>query len=78
MVALEAREGSQGQNEVKSGAVNVLQNDGGKCLEVVLILDLCVALADEAGSVSFELSLLVRFVLVNPFAAHDFGIGRKV
>ena len=74
MVALEAREGSQGQNKAKSGAVN----DGGKGLEVVLILDLCVALADEAGSVSFELALLVSFVLVNPFAAHDFGIGRKV
>ena len=67
MVALEAREGSQGQNKAKSGAVN----DGGKCLEVVLILDLCVALADEAGSVSFELSLLVSFVLVNPFANNN-------
>ena len=74
VVALEAREGSQGQNEAKGGAVD----DGGKCLEVVLIVDLCVALADEAGSVFLELALLVSFVLVDPFTAHDFGVGGKV
>ena len=53
-------------------------DDGGKCLEVILILHLGVALTDEAGSVSFELSLLVSFVFVNPFASHDFGIGKEV